>query len=120
MLVFSLFILGLLGVLGRSAHLNARGRELEQVNQLCEGYLEQEIGLARSPEGFAQLAARPLSVSDDPEYLYSVDVAEPIDGLKKISVCIYYHSPDAPPLTLDPRRPNGALALCLSTLVEHP
>lgn len=119
-LVFSLFILGLLGVLGRSAHLNTRGRELDQVNQLTQGYLEELIALGRSPEGYRELNSRPLTVSFDPEYLYAVDVREPTDGLKKIAVLLYYHEPQGAPLQIDRRRRNGALALCLSTVLEQP
>jgi hypothetical protein len=119
-LVFSLFVLALLGVLGRSAHLNSRGRELEQVNQLTEGYLEELIALGRSPEGFTRLASRPLTVSFDPDYLYAVDVREPTDGLKKVAVLLYHHEPQGPPLQIDRRRPKGALALCLTTVLEQP
>ena len=120
MLVFSLFALALLGVMAQSAQLNRRGRELQQVHSLTEGYLEEAIMVARTPAGYLGLAAQALRPCQDSNYVYSMDVTEPNPGLKKICIMVYHHDPHGTSTAIDPARPNSGLALCLSSLVEQP
>lgn len=118
--IFALFALGVLGTLGQSAHLNVRDKEVNQVNSLTQGYLEQLVMQAKTKAGYFKLAPMALRSADDPYYLYAVDIAHTMPGTTRIAVLLYYHDPVTPATTIDVRRPNGGMALCLSTLVEEP
>lgn len=119
-LVFSLFALALLGVMGQSVQLNRRGKELQQVHSLTEGYLEELIMLGRTPVGYAALASQALRPCPDADYVYATEVSELNPGLKKVCVMVYHHDSYGSAAAIDPRRPNGGLALCLSSLLEQP
>ncbi len=121
MLVFSLFALAVLGMLAMAADLNQRDTEINQVNQLSQGLMEEAVMAARSQEGYQQLRPLGLRPCADPRFLYALEVEEQTDGpevlgLKKVSVLLYYTDP-ANPTVPDPRRP---LATCLGTQVEAP
>lgn len=118
--IFSLFVLGLIGVLGRSVHLSRRGREIEQAHQLTQSYLERLISQAREPEGYLRLASIGLSQSYNPDYLYSVDISEVQPGLRRLCVRLYHHDPHGTPLAVDTRRVHQGLAICLGTVVNQP
>ena len=119
-MIFALFVFGVLGTLGQSAHLNVRDKEVNQVNSLTQGYLEQIVMQAKTRPGYYQLASSGLRASDDPDFIYALDVRPGFPGTTKVAVLLYYHDPSGPALTPDPRRPRGGLALCLSTLVGEP
>jgi Tfp pilus assembly protein PilV len=124
LLVFSLFALAILGMLARAAELSQRDAEINQVNQLCTGLLEQTLIVAREAQGYQDLASSPLRAAPDPRYLYAVDVREWTQGhealnLKKVQVLLYYADPGDPDQP-DPRRARGGLALCLGTDVQAP
>lgn len=113
--------LGVLGVLAQSAHLNARDKEVNQVTFLAQGLLEQSILQASDMAGYQALASSPYRVSGDPDFIYAVDVATDIPGTKKIAVMVYYHDRnDSVATSVDPRRPNQGLAICLTCVVGNP
>lgn len=122
LLVFSVFALAVLAMLGSSANLNQRGTELNQINQLSQGLMEQAVMAARSQAGYQQLQSlglRPCPA--DPRFLYALEVDEQTQGtevlgLKKVSVLLYFADPENPAIP-DQRRP---LATCLGTQVEAP
>lgn len=124
LLVFSLFSMAVLGMLARAAELSQRDAELNQVNQLCTGLLEQALIAARSPQGYQDLASTGLVTAPDPHFLYALDVHAETRGhedlgMKKIQVMLYYADPGDPDQP-DPRRARGGLALCLGTDVQAP
>ena len=119
-LIFSIFVFGVLGTLGQSAHLNLRDKEVNQVSTLTQGYLEQTIMLAHSKSGYYALTHQGYTAANDSDFIYALDVSQPMPGSKKVAVLLYYHDPSDGPLVVDPRRPNSGLALCLSTLVIEP
>jgi len=121
LLVFSLFALAVLGMLGMAANLNRRGAEVNQLNQLSQGLMEEAVLAARSQAGYQELKSLSLRPCVDPRYLYALEVEEQTQagealGLKKISVLLYYSDPENPAI-VDKRRPQ---ATCLGTQVEAP
>lgn len=124
LLVFSLFAIAVLGMLARAAELSRRDSEINQVNQLCTGIMEQALVAARDAQGYQDLASTGLIVASDPHFLYALDVREWTQGhenmgLKKLQVMLYYVDPDDSDRP-DPRRARGGLALCLGTDVQAP
>ena len=123
-LVFSMFSLAVLGMLARAADLSRRDAEINQVNQLCQGYLEETLMVARDPQGYQQLVSLSLRPARDPHFLYALDVEELHQGhetlgLKNLTVLLYHADPGNPSLP-DLRRVRGGLATCLGTRVEAP
>lgn len=119
-LIFAMFSLGMLGLLTRSNQLNQQDRQLSQINSLSEGLMEELVMLGRTEEGYANLSSMPLRASQDPDYIYAVEVSDQGMGLKKVSLLLYYHDPGGSPLAVDLRRPRGGLAVCLGTSLEQP
>ncbi len=118
--IFALFSLGVLALLVRCNQLSHQDKSLSQVNTLSEGLMEELVMLARSEDGFSNLASQSLRPAGDPDYVYSVEVSSPMSGLKKVSLMLYYHDPLGSPVAIDRARPNSGLAVCLGTAVEQP
>src|SRR5688572_3496722 len=101
LLVFSLFALAVLAMLGSSAHLNQRGTELNQIHQLSQGIMEEAVMAARSQDGYQQLQSLGLRPCADARFLYALEVEEQTQGtevlgLKKLSVLLYFADPENP------------------------
>lgn len=121
LLVFTLFALAVLAMLGTSANLNQRGTEMNQINHLSQGLMEEAVMAARSQTGYQKLQSLGLRPCADARFLYALEVEEQTQGpevlgLKKVSVLIYFADPENPAIP-DKRRP---LATCLGTQVEAP
>lgn len=119
-LIFAMFSLGMLGLLTRSNQLNQQDRQLSQVNSLSEALMEELVMLGRTEEGYSALTTTPLRPSQDPDYVYAVQVSDQGPGLKKVSLLLYFHDPGGAPVAVDIRRPRGGLAVCLGTSLEQP
>jgi Tfp pilus assembly protein PilV len=120
-LVFALFSFGMMGVLGQSASLNSRDREVNQSTLLAQGLVEQLVMVSREVNGYQTTVSKGYTQCADPDFVYALDVSETIPGTKKVSVMLYYHDrADGSPISVDPRRVNQGLAICLSTIVEKP
>lgn len=118
--IFAVFSLAILALLVRSKQLDTSDKTMSQVNSLSEALMEEVVMAARTADGFAALATTGLIASQDPDYVYALDVVTTAPGLKKVSLLLYYHDPLGPPTAIDSNRPNGALALCLGTALEQP
>ncbi len=118
--IFAVFSLAMLGLLTRSNQLNQQDRQLSQINSLSEGIMEELVMMGRSETGYAALADMPLRPSQDPDYVYAVQVNASNLGLKKVSLLLYYHDAAGSPIAIDTRRPHGGLAVCLGTALEEP
>lgn len=115
-LIFLMFVLFVVGMLGHAADLSRRDGEINEVNMLGQDAMERMVEQARTQPAFDNLANVPLSPCQDPNYLYQCDVAQVVPGMKKISVTVFYAKGGA----IDATRPNGGRALVLGTQVEAP
>lgn len=115
-LIFLMFVLFVVGMLGHAADLSRRDGEINEVNMLGQDAMERMVEQARTQPDFDNLANVPLSPCQDANYLYQVDVAQVVPGMKKISVTVFYAKGGA----IDATRPNGGRALVLGTQVEAP
>ncbi len=120
-LIFALFAFGMMGVLGQSASLNSRDREVNQATLLAQGLVEQLVMNSRDSNGYQSTSVKGYTPCLDPDFVYAIDVTQTIPDTKKVTVLLYYHDrADSSPTSVDPRRVNQGLAICLSTIVEKP
>lgn len=117
--LFIVFSLAILAVLIQSAKLDRREEENTAISALGQMLLEERINQARTMQGYQSLANAGLSPSGDPGFLYDAEVVDVSDGLKKVTVTVYFADPDSPGVR-DARRPRNGQALTLSVILGEP
>lgn len=117
--LFIVFSLAILAVLIQSAKLDRREAENTAISALGQMLLEERINRARTMEGYQALAGVGLSPTGDPDFLYDAEVVDVSDGLKKVTVTVYFADPDSPGVR-DATRPRSGQALTLSVILGEP
>lgn len=117
--LFAVASLAILGLIIQSAKLDVKEEENTQISAVAQQLMELEVDKARDHEGYDSLANVLLTPTSDPDYLYEETVTDVSDGLKKVTVTLYYADPNNPN-TADITRPKAGECFTLSTIIGEP
>lgn len=117
--LFAMFSLAVMGVLIQSARLDAQEQENTQLTALAQRLVEERIDTAREYQGYHSLSGVSVSPTSDPHFLYTADIIDVSEGLKKLTVTIYHADPDNPTV-VDSSRARGGESITLSVVVGEP